>query len=550
MDKRQQGLFDHSKYQAFPHDVMPVRKWPDQHINHAPRWCSEDLRDGNQALINPLSVEQKQVFFMLLVKIGFKEIVLGFPSASQTDFDFVRLLIEQNLIPEDVTISILTPARDTLIERSFVALKGARKAIVHLYNSTSTVQREVVFKMSKDEIIQLAISGAEAIQQCAILQPETRWTFEYTPESFTATEAEYAVEICNAVGTVWLPTANNPVIFNLPSTVENTLPNVYADRIEWFSQHIQHREGVVLSVHTHNDRGSAIASAELALLAGAQRVEGTLLGNGERTGNADLLVMAMNLYSQGIDPELDFSAINEVAEVVSGFNNIALHPRHPYVGELVFTAFSGSHQDAIKKCLAAYQPGEVWNVAYLPINPEDIGRNYAEVVRINSQSGKGGSAYIIEQALGLRLPRWLQIEFGKLVQSQAEQSRVEISSSELVRLFNETYIDNQAGFHLVSFKLEKQQQDSIQAVIVTPTGEVTILGRGDGALTAFIDALQCGLNQKLEIIHYDEHALTEGTDATAICYIQVDVDGSVKTGVAYHNDIVSASVNAVLKTLT
>ena len=388
MNTAPQSTFDYNKYQPFPVFEMPQRLWPEQRIEKAPRWCSEDLRDGNQALINPLSVEQKAEFFKLLVKIGFKEIVAGFPSASQPDFDFVRLLIEQALIPDDVTISVLTPARAIFIERSFEALKGAKQAIVHLYNSTSKVQREHVFKMDRQAVIRLAVNGAEIIRRRAGEQPETIWTFEYTPESFTATEPEYALEICNAVGTVWQPTVKRPVIFNLPSTVENTTANLYADRIEWFSSHIDNREGIILSVHTHNDRGCAVASAELALLAGAQRVEGTLLGNGERTGNADLMIMAMNLYSQGIDPELDFSAMDSIVETVSHFNQISLHPRHPYAGDLVFSAFSGSHQDAINKCLNVYQPGDSWNVAYLPIDPTDIGRDYQEVVRINSQSGK------------------------------------------------------------------------------------------------------------------------------------------------------------------
>ena len=383
MNNIQCPAFDHNKYQVFPVVDMYDRQWPSRRIEQAPRWCSEDLRDGNQALINPLSIEQKMRFFKLLVNIGFKEIVVGFPSASQTDVDFVRLLIEQEAIPDDVIISVLTPAREAFIERSFAALKGAKQAIVHLYNSTSKTQREKVFKMDKNAVIELAVNAAKTMQRCARMQAETDWCFEYTPESFTATEPEYAVQICNAVADIWQPTAASPVIFNLPSTVENTTPNVYADRIEWFSTHINNRAHIILSVHTHNDRGTAVASAELALLAGAQRVEGTLLGNGERTGNADLMVMAMNLYSQGIDPQLDFSEMNTVVDAVSDLNQIPLHPRHPYAGDLVFTAFSGSHQDAIKKCLSRQQSGQVWDVAYLPIDPVDIGRSYQEVVRIN-----------------------------------------------------------------------------------------------------------------------------------------------------------------------
>jgi len=549
MNISQQSSFDSSKYKPFPVYDMLQREWPGKQIEKAPRWCSEDLRDGNQALINPLSVEQKTTFFKLLVNIGFKEIVVGFPSASQADFDFVRLLIEQAMIPDDVTISVLTPAREAFIQRSFEALKGAKQAIVHLYNSTSKIQREKVFNLDDQAIIGLAVNGAHIMQRCAEEQAETMWTFEYTPESFTATEPEFALEICNAVGKVWQPTAEHPVIFNLPSTVENTTPNIYADRIEWFSQHINNREGIILSVHTHNDRGSAIASAELAILAGAQRVEGTLLGNGERTGNTDLLVMAMNLYSQGIDPELDFSEMNTIVETVSNLNEIALHPRHPYAGELVFSAFSGSHQDAIKKCLAANQAGETWDVAYLPIDPVDIGRNYQEIVRINSQSGKGGVAYVIEQALGLQLPRWLQSEFSFIVQHQAEQKGCEILPAELVSLYKASYIEQTDHYRLLSFNIQHEQQDLLQAQLSTPQGNITVTGVGDGALAAFINALQTHFAIAIDIVHYDEHALSEGTDAKVICYIQLEINSSLKTGIASHSDIVSASLNAVLRTM-
>jgi 2-isopropylmalate synthase len=547
MNITQQSLFDHSKYQSFPITDMPQRQWPGRRIEQAPRWCSEDLRDGNQALINPLSIKQKTNFFKLLVKIGFKEIVVGFPSASQTDYDFVRLLIEQALVPEDVTISVLTPARETLIERSFDSLKGVKQAIVHLYNSTSKIQREQVFNMNKDAVTRLAVNASKIMLRCAVGQAETEWTFEYTPESFTATEPEYALEICNAVGEVWRPTIERPIIFNLPSTVENTTPNVYADRIEWFSNRIDNREAVILSVHTHNDRGCAVAAAELALMAGAQRVEGTLLGNGERTGNADLMVMAMNLYSQGIDPELDFSGMNRIVETVSGFNQIPLHPRHPYVGDLVFTAFSGSHQDAIKKCLATYQAGDAWNIAYLPIDPADVGRNYQEVVRINSQSGKAGATFVIEQELGFQLPRWLQIEFSRHVQRQTEMNAREITTSELVAMFKESYLEQKVNYRLLNFKIERNRQDVLQARIAAPEGEITVSGTGEGVLAAFVDALRAHFDRNIEIMHYDEHALSTGTDANAVCYIQINDSGELKAGVACHSDIVSASLNAVLR---
>jgi 2-isopropylmalate synthase len=407
-----------------------------------------------------------------------------------------------------------------------------------------------VFKSDKKTIIELSVNSAKAMQRCAKTQAETTWTFEYTPESFTATEPEYALDICNAVGEVWQPTVEKPIIFNLPSTVENTTPNVYADRIEWFSKHIQNRDNIILSVHTHNDRGTAVAAAELALLAGAQRVEGTLLGNGERTGNADLLIMAMNLYSQGIDPELDFSEMDTVVETVSQLNQIPLSPRHPYAGDLVYTAFSGSHQDAIKKCLSCYQAGDIWDVAYLPIDPADIGRSYQQVVRINSQSGKAGVAYIIEQELALQLPRWLQSEFSQIVQCLAEDKGREISSTELVELFKKNYLQREQKFQLLNFRIERDQQDVIYARISTAAGEISLMGSGEGVLTAFIDALQRYLGRKIEIIHYAEHAMTTGTKAKAVCYLQLDDNGTLQTGVACHSDIVSASLNAVLTSLS
>ncbi len=551
MNSIRSSSFDYSKYRSFPAIAMSQRQWPDRKIEQAPRWCSEDLRDGNQALINPLSIEQKKAFFELLVKIGFKEIVVGFPSASQTDFDFVRLLIEQETVPIDVTISVLTPARESLIERSFEALRGAKRAIVHLYNSTSKVQREQVFKMDEEAVISLAVDGARVMQRCAQAQPETVWTFQYSPESFTATEPEFALAICNAVADVWQPTAERPVIFNLPSTVENSTPNVYADRIEWFSLRIARRDAVILSVHTHNDRGCAVASAELALLAGAERVEGTLFGNGERTGNADLMVMAMNLYSQGIDPGLDFSDMAGIAETVSRFNRISVNPRHPYAGELVFSAFSGSHQDAIKKGLSYYRNGEIWNVPYLPIDPADIGRSYREVVRINSQSGKGGSAYVIERELGLQLPRWLQIEFSRLVQMRAETEGCEIPVETVVQLFRENYLEGLDDYRLLSFKIERDEKDMLRADIKGPESkEFTVNGSGAGALAAFVDGLQKFFGKNIVIEHYDEHALSKGTDANAVCYVQLKVDGERKNGIASHSDTVSASLNAVLRCLS
>ncbi|WP_369809247.1 2-isopropylmalate synthase [Oceanicoccus sp. KOV_DT_Chl] len=414
--------FDHRKYQPFPAIHKPDRRWPNQVIQQAPDWCSVDLRDGNQALIEPMSPSQKLEMFQLLVAVGFKQIEVGFPAASQTDFDFVRTIIEQQLVPYDVTIQVLTQARQELIERSFESLAGAKRAIVHLYNSTSTVQREHVFKLDRTAIKAIAVQGAQWVKQCADQHPATEWQFQYSPESFTGTELEYAVEVCDAVNAVWQPTKERPVIINLPATVEVATPNVYADQIEWMCDHIANREAVIISLHTHNDRGCGVAAAELGVMAGADRVEGTLLGNGERTGNMDIITMAMNLYSQGIDPQLDLANMDQIIQVVTHCTQLPIHPRHPYAGELVFTAFSGSHQDAIKKCLQQYQPEDHWQVAYLPIDPADLGRDYQEVIRINSQSGKGGIAYVLEQDYGLQLPRWLQVDFSRHIQHHAEQT--------------------------------------------------------------------------------------------------------------------------------
>ena len=428
--------FDHSKYKAFEPIQIENRTWPDQVIQQAPGWCSVDLRDGNQALIEPMSVAQKKKLFQLLVDVGFKEIEVGFPAASQPDFDFVRCLIEDNMVPDDVTIQVLTQARPELIERTFESLRGARRAILHVYNSTSVVQREKVFKTGKQGIIDIAVAGAEKVKACAAEAPETEWVFQYSPESFTGTEIDYAVEVCNAVIGVWQPSADKPVIINLPATVEMATPNVYADQVEWFCRHVDRREAVIISLHTHNDRGCAVAAAELAVMAGAQRVEGTLLGNGERTGNMDIVVMAMNLYSQGVDPMLDLRDMDRIVSVVRECTQIDVHPRQPYSGDLVFTAFSGSHQDAIKKCLDIYDEGAPWEIAYLPIDPRDLGRTYQDVIRVNSQSGKGGVAYVLANKFGFQLPRWLQIEFSRVVQKATETTGQEIHADQIWELFN------------------------------------------------------------------------------------------------------------------
>ena len=543
--------FNHEKYQSFKPVNLRQRQWPNHVINQAPRWCSVDLRDGNQALVQPLSVVQKMSLFKLLLQIGFKEIEVGFPSASQSDFDFVRELINGDHIPDNVTIAILTPARGSFIKRSFQALKGAKKAIVHLYNSTSKVQREQVFKLDKAGVTGIAVDAAKVMKHCAQAQPETQWQFQYSPESFTATELDYAVEICNAVNEIWQPTRKNPVILNLPATVEMSTPNVYADQIEWFAGHIAHRDGVIISVHTHNDRGCAIAAAELAVLAGAQRVEGTLLGNGERTGNMDIITMAMNLYSQGIDPQLDLSDIQSISREVSDIIQIAIHPRHPYIGDLVFTAFSGSHQDAINKCMKNYQQGDKWEVAYLPIDPADLGRTYEEVIRINSQSGKGGVAYILQQELAIQIPKWLQVEFSQQVQTYAEKTAEEVGADKIVELFQKRYLTTLAGWQLCFYEIARQKNDMEQiSVNIVSTGkEKHLSAQGVGALDAFVQALEQYFNLSLAIVDYSEQALHSGSDAIAISFIRMEVDGQLFTGVAEHNDVMSASLSALLNAL-
>ncbi len=545
--------FNHEKYQAFKPVNLPQRQWPNNMIDQAPAWCSVDLRDGNQALIEPLSVEQKMMMFKLLLKVGFKEIEVGFPSASQADYDFVRELINGGHIPDDVTIAVLTPARESFIKRSFQALKGVKKALVHLYNSTSKVQREQVFRLNKEGITKIAVDAAKVIKQCAIEQAQTQWRFQYSPESFTGTELDYAVEICNAVNDVWQPNAENPVILNLPSTVEMSMPNVYADQIEWFAQHIARRDAVIISVHAHNDRGCAIAAAEMACLAGAQRVEGTLLGNGERTGNMDIITMAMNLYSQGIDPQLDLSDIQVISRQVSQLIQMPVHPRHPYIGELVFTAFSGSHQDAINKCMKVYQEGDKWEVAYLPIDPTDLGRSYQEVIRINSQSGKGGVAYILEQALSIQIPRWLQVEFSQHVQQYAEIIGREVSADEVVELFKNKCMHpsdstSNHGWQLMSYEINQQvdQQETIIVNIMNDSHESQLSGQGVGALDAFTQALGKHFERQINIVEYSEHAMQSGSDAGAMSFIRLEVDGQSYTGIAENKDVISASLNALL----
>ena len=542
--------FDHHKYKATAATAISNRQWPNRTISKAPRWASVDLRDGNQALLEPMNVAQKRRMWALLVKLGFKEIEVGFPSASQPDYDFVRWLIEEKQIPDDVNVQVLVQAREDLIVRTYEALKGVKRATVHFYNSTSTVQRERVFGMDKAGITAIAVKGAEWVKREAAKYPEVEWTFEYSPESFTNTEMDYAVEICEAVMDVMQPTPAKQLIINLPSTVESATPNIFADQVEYFATHISRRDAIILSVHTHNDRGCAVASAELAILAGADRVEGTLLGNGERTGNMDIVTMAMNLYSQGVDPELDIGNPDEIIQVVAECTNIPLHPRHPWVGELVYTAFSGSHQDAIRKCLQKQQPDEHWQVAYLPIDPKDIGRDYQAVIRVNSQSGKGGVAFVLERDYGLNLPRWMQVELAQQVQKLSEQRSGEIDSATIYALFMQHFVTDHAPFSLDGYKLERADgQDLIQAKIFENGNQSTLHGNGEGALSAFIDGWIKRSKQQISVVDYNEHAIGAGTDAEAVAYVQLNIDGQRVSGVAFDHDTLSASLKAVLSAL-
>ena len=540
-------MFDHTRYKPFPPVGLQDRTWPDQVLTRAPRWCSVDLRDGNQALIEPMSVSQKRKMFDLLVQVGFKEIEVGFPAASQPDFDFVRSLVEQDAIPDDVTVQVLTQARPELIRRTFESLRGARKAIMHVYNSTSVVQREKVFKTGKAGIVDIAVAGAEEVRLCAENAPETEWIYQYSPESFTGTEIDFAVEVCDRVIDVWEPMPERPAIMNLPSTVEMATPNVYADQIEWFCRHVSRRDAVIVSLHTHNDRGCAVAAAELGVMAGAQRVEGTLLGNGERTGNMDIVVMAMNLYSQGIDPELDLADMDRIVSIVRACTQIDVHPRQPYAGDLVFTAFSGSHQDAIKKCLDLYREGEPWEIAYLPIDPRDLGRTYQDVIRVNSQSGKGGVAYVLANKFGFQLPRWLQIEFSRVVQDAAEETGGEIQPDRIWELFNRHYFDNEKVISLQNYSIERNETGEIFSGAITYFGKsMQVRGQGNGVLDALVQGLQQVIQIDFEVMDYGEHALSQGADAEAVTYIQIKSQGKRYTGIAISEDIVSSSLNALM----
>jgi len=537
-----------TKYRPVADSRQFDRRWPSRTIERAPAWCSVDLRDGNQALIEPMDSARKLRMFDLLVGCGFKEIEVGFPSASQTDFDFCRELIDGQRIPLDVTIQVLVQAREDLMQRTFEAIRGVHRAIVHVYNSTSTLQRRVVFGMEKDAIKQLAITGASLVKEYAARYPETEWVFEYSPESFTGTELYYAIEVSEAVMDVWQPTPERPAILNLPATVELSTPNVYADQIEWVSRNIRNRESILLSVHPHNDRGTAVAAAELALLAGADRVEGTLFGNGERTGNVDIVTLALNLYTQGVPPELDFSHIDEVIESVEFCNRMPVHDRHPYAGQMVFTAFSGSHQDAIKKGFAASPADGLWAVPYLPIDPKDLGRSYEAVIRVNSQSGKGGVAYLLERDHGIRLPRRLQIELSQMVQKVSDSRGGEVTSSEIWEAFKAEYIDRRSPFSHHGHQDDSSGETNRLTATVSRNGEHRILsGEGNGPIEAFIAGFQREFGLNVRITNYEEHAIGDGANACAICYVQAQIGDSPQVfGVGMHGNIVSASLNAIV----
>ncbi|CAE6948719.1 MULTISPECIES: 2-isopropylmalate synthase [Pseudomonadaceae] len=535
------------KYRPFTQIQIPDRTWPDQIIDKAPIWLSTDLRDGNQSLIEPMDAEKKMRFFKCLVAVGLKEIEVGFPSASQTDFDFVRELIEGGHIPDDVTIQVLTQARDDLIERTFESLKGAKKAIVHYYNACAPSFRKIVFNQDKAGVKAIAVAAGSTIKRLADAAPETQWGFEYSPEVFSSTEIDFAVEVCNAVIGVFQPTPANKLILNLPATIECATPNNYADQIEWFGRHVDRRDSVLISVHTHNDRGTGVAASELAVMAGADRVEGCLFGNGERTGNVCLVTLALNLYTQGIDPELDFSDIDAVRKVVEDCNQIPVHPRHPYVGDLVHTAFSGSHQDAIRKGFAQQDPEAVWEVPYLPIDPADIGRDYEAVIRVNSQSGKGGITFLLEQEYGINLPRRMQIEFSQVVQRETDRLGLEMTASQIHQLLESEYLKATSPYELKGHRLQEENGDSSVELKVQVDGqEQRWNGSGKGPLEALVSSLPLSV----EIMDYHEHAIGAGASAKAASYIEIRLDGQRPLhGIGIDENITTASFRALFSAL-
>ena len=544
-----------TKYRPFPTIDLPDRQWPNRTLTQAPLWCSVDLRDGNQALINPMNLEQKLRMFSLLVDIGFKQIEVGFPSAAAVEFDFTRTLIERDLIPDDVYPQVLTQARDHLIRRTFEAIEGTPRAIVHLYNSTSELQRRVVFRMDRAAIRGIAVDGTRLVRELAD-RTDTEILYEYSPESFTGTELDFSVEVCNAVIEAWDPSPQRPIIINLPATVELATPNVHADQIEWFLRHVQRRDSIILSLHTHNDRGTGVAATELGLMAGAERVEGTLFGNGERTGNVDIVTVGLNLYTQGVDPGLDLHDLGRLIEVSDYCTDIPVGARHPYAGELVFTAFSGSHQDAINKGMTAQSdaPDSLWEVPYLPIDPTDIGRSYQAIIRINSQSGKGGVAYVMETEFGCQLPKTMQPEFGQVVQELSDRSGREVEAHEIWRAFQRAYLEADAPLRFLDYAIASDTEDSSRMhgtlTLAVDGSEMELSGTGNGPIDALKDALgQAGLAD-FRLTHYSEHALGQGTDSTAIAYIQIARDdGTQRFGVGTNPNIAKASALALISAL-
>ncbi len=539
-----------SKYSSFEKIKLKNRSWPTNQITNAPIWCSVDLRDGNQALIEPMGIEKKLRFFAMLIELGFKEIEIGFPSASETEFNFVRKLIDDNLIPSDVKIQVLSQAREHLIKRTFEATEGAKNVIFHLYNSTSTLQREVVFKKDKAGITKIATEGAELVQKLSEEYSKTDWQFEYSPESFTGTELDYAAEVCNEVNNIWHKGNKNKTIINLPATVELSTPNIYADQIQWMNENLKNRDKIILSLHPHNDRGTAVAAAELGLMAGADRIEGTLFGNGERTGNVDIVTLGLNLFTQGIDPRLDFSDINKTMREVEYCNQLPVHPRHPYAGDLVFTAFSGSHQDAIKKGFDEMRNSNdsKWRVPYLPIDPEDVGRTYEAVIRINSQSGKGGISYILEQDYGVTLPRRMQIDFSQVIQKQADETGKELNSKEIWESFENYYLRNNTkkisyNSHEIQSSKEK---DVIKLSLIENKKEIQIEGTGNGPIDAFINALNDHLSSDFKVSDYHQHSISSGSDASAAAYIEIQNKNSSDWGAGIDQNTTVASYKAIL----
>ncbi len=535
------------KYRRFQPITLHDRQWPSRTLDHAPIWMSTDLRDGNQALIDPMSVDTKLHFFDELVRIGFKEIEVGFPSASETDYTVVRRLIEENRIPDDVTIEVLTQARYDLIEQTIAALQGARRVILHLYNPIAPSFREVVYRTDKAGVKAIAEQGTRWVKELTAQQQDIEWVYQYSPETFSSAELAFSKEVSDAVAAIWQPTPSHKMILNLPATVEMSTPNTYADQIEWMQRHIQYRDSIILSVHPHNDRGTGVAAAELAMMAGADRVEGCLFGNGERTGNVDLVTLALNLYSQGIDPELDFSDIDRVKQFYETCTHLPVHPRHPYAGELVFTAFSGSHQDAIKKGFAVQQDGDYWSIPYLPIDPADLSRSYDAVVRVNSQSGKGGVSFLLQQHTGYELPRRLQIEFSKVVQAIGDKTSKEVSGSDVVNLFNETYLDVNQTYQVVSSQVISSKRDRIHTHIRLQHQQnvIEVSGMGNGPVDAAANAIAETLGLAVNVVDYHEHGLGKGANAEAMCYVEITIDDVTLFGVARDSNIMTAAVKAI-----